>query len=94
MKNSIDSLLIDGTISTNRLEISKHIVQFYKKLYTEQFNWRPLLDGLSFYSIDEAETSWLERDFEEREVLEVVKAMNGNKMLGPDGYSIVFFQAC
>jgi len=25
-KNSIDSLLIDGTISTNRLEISEHIV--------------------------------------------------------------------
>jgi hypothetical protein len=25
-RNSIDSLLIDGTISTNRLEISEHIV--------------------------------------------------------------------
>jgi len=34
-KNSIDTLLIDGTISTNRLEISEYIVQFYKKLYIE-----------------------------------------------------------
>jgi hypothetical protein len=39
-KNSIDSLLIDGTLSTNRVEISEHIVQFYKKLYTEQFSWQ------------------------------------------------------
>ena len=30
MKNSIDSLLVDGTISTNRLEISEHIVQYVK----------------------------------------------------------------
>jgi hypothetical protein len=63
-KNSIDSL-IGGTISTNRLEISEHIVQFYNELYTEQFSWKPLLDDLSFDSIDEAEASSLERDFEE-----------------------------
>jgi hypothetical protein len=47
-KNSIDSLLIDGTLSTNRVKIGEHIVQFYKKLYTEQFSRQPLLDGLSF----------------------------------------------
>jgi hypothetical protein len=35
----------------------------------------------------------LERGFEEREVLEVVKAMNGDKALGLDGFSMAFFQA-
>jgi len=40
------------------------------------------LDGLSFDSIYEIEAIWLERDFEEGEVLEVVKAMNGNKASG------------
>jgi hypothetical protein len=45
-KKSVDSLLIDGTVSTNWVEISGHFVQFYKKLYTKQFSWRPLLDGL------------------------------------------------
>jgi hypothetical protein len=52
-RKSIDSLLIDGT--TNRLEIHEHVVQFYQKLFTEQFNWRPVVDGLSFNSIDESE---------------------------------------
>jgi hypothetical protein len=31
-KNSIDSLLIEGSLSTNWVEISENIVQFYKKL--------------------------------------------------------------
>ncbi|GLT62472.1 hypothetical protein SLA2020_351090 [Shorea laevis] len=31
-RSFIDSLLIDGTISTNRSEISEHIVQFYKQV--------------------------------------------------------------
>jgi hypothetical protein len=86
-------LLIDGTISTNRAKISERIAQFYKMLYTKQFIWRPLLDGLSFDSIDEVEASWLERNFEEKEVMEVVKAMNGDKTRGSDDF-MTFFQAC
>jgi hypothetical protein len=60
------------------VEINKHIVQLYEKLYTEQFNWRPLLVGLSLDSFGEADVNWLEREFEESVVLEVVKAMNGD----------------
>jgi hypothetical protein len=37
---------------------------------------------------------WREREFEEREVRELMKAMNGDKAPGLDGYSMVFFQAC
>jgi len=84
-------LLIDGTTSTNQLEINEHITQFYKKLYIEQLCWKPLLDGHSFDSINEAEASWLEREFVEREVLEVVKAMNGDKVSSPDDYFVAFF---
>jgi hypothetical protein len=93
-RNSIDLLLIDGTISTNQSEINKHIVQFYKKFFTKRFSWRPLVDDLSFDSIDEVVASWLERDSEEKDVWEVVKAMNGDKAFGPDGYSMAFIQAC
>ena len=56
-KNSIDSLLIEGTLSTNMVEISEYIVQFYNRLYTEQFSWQPSVDGLSFDSIGETETN-------------------------------------
>ena len=53
-----------------------------------------MLDSLSFDSIGEVETNWLEKEFEEGGDSEVVKAMNGDKASGHDGYSIMFFQAC
>ena len=43
MKNSIDPLLIGGTIYTNQAESSKRIVQFYQNLYAEQFSGWPFL---------------------------------------------------
>jgi hypothetical protein len=69
-------------------------VQYYSSLYTEQFNWRPKLDVLSFNSIGEVEANWLERAFKEGEVFEVVKALNSDKALGSDSFSMAFFQAC
>ena len=81
-KNSIDSLLVDGSLSTDQVEINVHIVQFYSNLYTEQSSWQLRLDNFSFDSICEVEANWLEREFEEGEVSEVVKAMNGDKVQG------------
>jgi hypothetical protein len=54
----------------------------------------PRLDDLAFDSLDVAGASSLELHFQEREVLEVVKGMNKDKALGPDGFSIAFFQDC
>jgi hypothetical protein len=93
-RNSIDSLLIDSTISTNRSKINEHIIQFYKRLFLEWFSRRPVVNDLSFDSIDDVAASWLERDFEEKEVWEVVKAMNGDKTPDRGGYSMTFIQAC
>jgi hypothetical protein len=46
---------------------------------------------MSFNSIGADESSWLERTFEESEVLEVVRDLNGNKTPGPYGLSMAFF---
>jgi hypothetical protein len=40
------------------------------------------------------ESRWLEREFEEEEVFEVVKHMKGDKASGPNGFSIDFIKAC
>jgi hypothetical protein len=52
------------------------------------------VDGLSFSSIDAKESTWLEREFEEQEVWEVVRILNGDKAPGPHGFTIAFFQKC
>jgi hypothetical protein len=92
--NSIELLSVNGSVSSDQPAIRDHIVQFYDSLFSEQFSWRPKLDGLDFDSIDVEEASWLERPFEESEVLDVVKGMNSEKAPGPDGFSMAFFQVC
>jgi hypothetical protein len=87
--------LIGDSISSNPAEIGEHVVQFYQDLFSEKHRWRPRLDDLSFDGILESEARWLERAFEEEEeVRKVVFAMNGDKALGPDGFTMAFFQAC
>uniref|UniRef100_A0A2N9FMM0 Reverse transcriptase domain-containing protein n=1 Tax=Fagus sylvatica TaxID=28930 RepID=A0A2N9FMM0_FAGSY len=66
---------------------------------TKFFHWkeegdRPLLDGLDFSMISEEDGLWLERPFDEEEVAGVVAGFNGDKALGPDGFSMGFFQCC
>jgi hypothetical protein len=92
--NSIDSLMIEGMLSNNQVEISEHIVKYYQKLFEEQCQWRLRVDGLVFDPILDHEAGWLEREFEEEEVRKVVMAMEGDKAPGPDGFSIAFFQVC
>jgi hypothetical protein len=36
----------------------------------------------------------MEREFEEDEVWEVVQKLKGDKALGPDGFTMAFFQKC
>jgi hypothetical protein len=52
------------------------------------------VDDLSSLSIDADESIWLEREFEEKEVWDVVKDLNGDKVLRPDGFTMAFFQKC
>jgi hypothetical protein len=88
--NHVGVLRINGALSSDPVVIKDHIVNYYDSLYTEQSSWRPRVDGISFSSIDADECLWLERGFEEQEVWEVVREMNGDKAPGPDGFSIGF----
>jgi hypothetical protein len=46
------SLVINGSMNSDSIEIRDHVVQFYKRLYAEQFVLQPNLDGLSFLPIN------------------------------------------
>jgi hypothetical protein len=52
------------------------------------------VEGLSFLSIDEEESTWLERAFEEKEVWDVIRDLNGDTAPGPDRFTVAFFQKC
>jgi len=83
--------LVNWNMTSNFVEIKDYILNFYKHLYSEQYLWRPMVDGFSFRSIDVEERNWMEREFEQSEVLEVMRNFNGNKARGPDRFSMAFF---
>jgi hypothetical protein len=93
-RNSIRQLSINGVLSTDQEAIKAEISGFYRQLYIEDTTYRPSLDGLSFSSISPEEASWLERPFEEEEISQVVRNMNGDKAPGPDGFPMSFYHAC
>jgi hypothetical protein len=92
--NMIEALVVDGQLTEDRTVIKDHIVEFYAKLYSEQYQWRPKVDDLSFSSVDEEDRIWLEREFEEDEIWAVIQNFKGDKAPGPDGFSMAFFQKC
>ncbi|XP_065630572.1 uncharacterized protein LOC136067974 [Quercus suber] len=65
-----------------------------RQLYSENEVHKPFLDEVVFSSISEGYANWLDRPFDEDEVFRVVHDFSGDKVPGPDGFSIAFFQSC
>jgi hypothetical protein len=92
--NTIESLRINGSLSSNLAAIRDHAVNFYESMFAENKPWRSRLDDLLFESLSVDEASSIEAPFLEKEVKDVILGMNGNKAPGLDGFSLAFFQAC
>jgi hypothetical protein len=92
--NSIDSLVMNGSPTSDPEIISDHIVSFYDSLFTEPLSWRPWLHNLEFDMLSDTEATGLEDPFEEKEVWEVIKGMDRDKAPSSDRFSMAFFQDC
>ncbi|KAG5598400.1 hypothetical protein H5410_029770 [Solanum commersonii] len=79
--NLIDILKVEGAEVTDLEEIKNSIVSFYQELYKENTK------------ISTEEHVWLERQFEEDEILEGLNQCAIDKALGPDGFPMSFFIA-
>ena len=54
----------------------------------------PTMDGLDFACIKEGERLSLEKEFTKEEVTQVLREMEGDKALSPNGFTIAFFHIC
>ena len=63
-------------------------------MYKESKGWRPFVEGLEFDCIGDMERVWLERKFEREEIFQVVRDLEGDKALGPDGFTMAFYHHC
>jgi len=92
--NGVESLMINGTFSSNQSMIANCITHFFMNLYSEHQVVRPFLDVLVFPMISGVNADWLERPFEEAEIFDVVQSFHGDKSPSPDGFLMAFFQTC
>ena len=90
-KNTIESLTVNGSPTSDPDLISSHIVNFYDTLFSEPNSWRLRVDNLEFDVLSVEESASLEVPFKEWEVREVIKGMDRDKASGPDGFSLAFF---
>jgi hypothetical protein len=81
--NTIESLNINGSLSSNPAAIRDHAVIFYESMFAKNMPWRPRLDDLVFESLSKVEASSLEAPFLEKEVKDVIFDMDGNKAPEP-----------
>jgi hypothetical protein len=92
--NFIESLIVNGSSTSNPAIIRDHIVNFNESLFTETLSRRPHLDNVEFDMLSTTEASSLEDLFEERKVWEVIKGMDRDKAPNPNGFSMAFFHEC
>ena len=52
------------------------------------------MEGLEFDRIGDMERVWLERKFEREEIFLVVRDLEGDKALGPNGFTMTFYYHC
>ncbi|XP_070031562.1 uncharacterized protein [Nicotiana tomentosiformis] len=71
--NCIDRLKVGDDITEDQDLIRGEILEFYQQLYTENESWRPTTRLEDVATLNGEEKVWLERPFEEAEVLAVIK---------------------
>lgn len=65
-----------------------------KNLATQPVRLRLVLNGVPFASLSCSDNELLIAPFSTEEIKEVVWSCDGNKSLGPDGFSFSFFKSC
>ena len=92
--NQIKRIELDGVLYEDETNVRSQLVLFYQGLYKETKVGRPTMDGLEFACIEEDERLSLEKEFTKKEVIQVLREMEGDKAPGPDGFTIAFFHKC
>ena len=92
--NSIESLIVDGILSSDQGMIADCITQFFMNLYSEQQVDQLLLEVLVFPRKSDDNADWQDRPFKEAKIFEVIQNFNGDKSPRPDEFPMAFFQAC
>ena len=89
-KNTIARIKINGVWISDELKLRKGIAYAWQAWLSDDMAWRAEIDGLPFATLSPEEASSLELPFREEEVFTAIKEMDGDKVSGPDGFTMAF----
>lgn len=69
-------------------QIKKAARKHFKGFFTLDLVERPFLQNYDIKKVNH----WLEAEFSEDEVWEVIRSCDGNRAPGPDGFTMAFFK--
>ncbi|KAJ9671525.1 hypothetical protein PVL29_025297 [Vitis rotundifolia] len=92
--NSVDRIKINGVEVVEEQEVREGIVNAFQHQLSEEPGWRADIEGLHLQCLNHNEAEALELPFTEEEIHSALMEMNGDKALGPDGFTMAFWQFC
>ena len=92
--NNLVKIKINGVRLTEDQEVRDGIVNAYQQLLSESSGWKADIGGLVLKQISLSEAEALEFPFSEVEIYAALMGMNGDKVPGPDGFTVAFWQNC
>ena len=92
-RNMLSRVKINGFWLTEENEVRDGVVNEFKLMLSTVRGWRPSIRGMSFERLEVVDAARLEEPFSEQEVLKALKGFCGDKVLGPDGFTMAFWQS-
>ena len=84
---------INGVSFTAEADIREGIVQTFKSLLSRlPWQWHPSVMDMRFIVLHCQDAGKLEEPFREEELFIALSELNGDKALGPDDFSLAFWQ--
>ena len=84
----------DRVVLNNIDSILEEIKLHFRKLFSKPSGGSPRIEGLDCSPISAKSAEWLDHPFLEEEIHIVVLHLNKEKVPGPDGFTIGFYQEC
>ncbi|RVW74831.1 hypothetical protein CK203_053869 [Vitis vinifera] len=91
-RNNVDIIRINGVWILEENEIKERIVNVFMSLLSNSGDWCPPLSGLQCETLENMDAYALEVSFMEEKVFGVLLGCSEDKALGPDGFSMAFWQ--
>ena len=93
-RNFISSMTVRGVQLDKEEELKEGIGSYFKSLFEEPLVRRPEVESGLFKTLDSLDNEILEGQFSEEEVSKALLDLGGDKVSGPNGFTLAFWKFC